>query len=53
MIYVGNGDSDIAPAKYAHQVLARGELLTRCEENNLKCKPFENLSDVVRELELL
>jgi len=53
VIYVGNGDSDILPAKYAHQILARGELLAYCKKNNLKYKPFDDLNDVVRALELL
>lgn len=53
VIYVGNGDSDIPPAKYAHHIFARGELLTYCRENNLECRPFNNLTDVVRALELL
>jgi len=53
VIYVGNGDSDTIPAKYAHHVFARGELLTYCKENNLTCKPFNDLTDVVRELKFL
>ena len=53
VIYMGNGDSDIGPAKYAHHVFATGELLAYCRENNLKCKPFENFIDAVRKLELL
>jgi 2-hydroxy-3-keto-5-methylthiopentenyl-1-phosphate phosphatase len=53
VIYVGNGDSDVAPAKYAHHVFATGELLAYCRENNLKYKPFENFLDVVRELNLM
>jgi 2-hydroxy-3-keto-5-methylthiopentenyl-1-phosphate phosphatase len=53
VIYVGNGDSDIVPAKYAHQVFATGELLAYCRENDLKCKPFNDLIEVTRELELL
>jgi len=53
VIYIGNGDSDIAPAKYAHHVFATGELLAYCRENNLKCKPFENFTDAVSGLELL
>jgi len=53
VIYVGNGDSDIAPAKYAHHVFATGELLAYCREHNLEYKPFENFIDAVRELELL
>jgi len=51
VIYVGNGDSDVAPAKYAHHVFATGELLAYCSENNLNCKPFENFIDVVKDLE--
>jgi 2-hydroxy-3-keto-5-methylthiopentenyl-1-phosphate phosphatase len=50
VIYVGNGDSDIAPTKYAHYVFATGDLLAYCRENNLKYKPFETFTDVVREL---
>jgi 2-hydroxy-3-keto-5-methylthiopentenyl-1-phosphate phosphatase len=53
VIYMGNGDSDIAPAKYADYVFATGELLAYCRENNLKYKPFENFIDAVREMELL
>ena len=53
VIYVGNGDSDIPPAKYAHHIFARGELLAYCKENNLECKPFNDLTDVVTVLELL
>jgi 2-hydroxy-3-keto-5-methylthiopentenyl-1-phosphate phosphatase len=53
VIYVGNGDSDFAPAKYAHYVFATGELLAYCRENNLNHKPFENFIDVVRDIDLL
>ena len=53
VIYIGNGDSDIYPAKYAHHVFARGELLAYCKESNLKYKPFNDLTDVVKGLELL
>jgi 2-hydroxy-3-keto-5-methylthiopentenyl-1-phosphate phosphatase len=53
VIYVGNGDSDIAPTKYAHYVFATGDLLAYCRENNLKYKPFETFTDVVRELNSL
>ena len=51
VIYIGNGDSDIAPAKYADHVFATGELLAYCRKNNLDCKPFENFGDIVRDLE--
>ena len=53
VIYVGNGDSDFAPAKYAHLVFATGELLAYCRENNLNYKPFENFNDVVRGIDFL
>jgi 2-hydroxy-3-keto-5-methylthiopentenyl-1-phosphate phosphatase len=51
VVYVGNGDSDVAAAKYANDVFATGELLTYCKENNLKYKPFDNFIDIVRDLE--
>jgi len=50
VIYIGNGDSDVAPAKYAHHVFATGDLLAYSKKNNLHCRPFENFRDVVREL---
>ena len=53
VIYIGNGDSDVAPAKYAHYVFATGDLLAYCRENNLKYKPFETFIDVVKELNLM
>jgi 2-hydroxy-3-keto-5-methylthiopentenyl-1-phosphate phosphatase len=53
VIYVGNGDSDFAPAKYAHYVFATGELLAYCKENNLNYKPFEDFIDIVRYIDLL
>ncbi len=53
VMYVGNGDSDIAPARYAHHIFATGDLLAYCKENKLSCKPFENFFDVVKELRLM
>ena len=51
VIYIGNGDSDIAPAKYAHRVFATGDLLAYSKENNLNCKPFKDFREVVKDLE--
>jgi 2-hydroxy-3-keto-5-methylthiopentenyl-1-phosphate phosphatase len=51
VIYIGNGDSDVAPAKYAHQVFATGDLLAYSRENNLNCKPFQDFRDIVSDLE--
>ncbi|MFP3880644.1 MAG: MtnX-like HAD-IB family phosphatase [Dehalococcoidia bacterium] len=51
VVYVGNGDSDVAPAKHAHHVLATGELLSHCRENNLNCRSFESFIDAIGHLE--
>jgi len=51
VIYIGNGDSDIAPAEYAHHVFATGDLLAYSKENNLNCKPFKDFGDIVKYLE--
>jgi 2-hydroxy-3-keto-5-methylthiopentenyl-1-phosphate phosphatase len=53
VIYIGNGDSDIAPAQYAAHVFATDELLALCGESNLRCEPFETFFDVVNGLELI
>jgi len=53
VIYAGNGDSDIAPARYAHYVFATGDLLTYCRGKNLDYKPFKSFIDVVRDLKQL
>jgi len=53
VVYIGNGISDISPAKQAHHIFATGELLDYCKETNLNCTPFADLNDVVRSLELL
>jgi len=51
VIYIGNGVSDIAPAKRAHRVFATGDLLAHSRENNLDCRPFTDFREVVQELE--
>jgi len=51
VIYIGNGDSDIAPAQYAHRVFATGDLLAYSRESNLNCKPFTDFREVVEDLE--
>jgi 2-hydroxy-3-keto-5-methylthiopentenyl-1-phosphate phosphatase len=51
VIYIGNGDSDVAPAKHAHRVFATGDLLAYSRENDLNCKPFKDLREVVEDLE--
>jgi 2-hydroxy-3-keto-5-methylthiopentenyl-1-phosphate phosphatase len=53
VVYVGNGISDIYPARRAIKVFATGDLLKRCREENLECTPFNDLNDVVSGLETL
>jgi len=53
VVYLGNGISDISPARYSHNIFATGELLDYCQEANLNCTPFVDLNDIVRGLELL
>jgi len=53
VVYVGNGISDIPPARQAHYIFATGELLAYCKQTNLNCIPFVDLNDVVRGLERL
>ncbi len=53
VIYVGDGISDIYPAKRAHHIFAIGDLLHHCQEINLRCTPFNDLNDVVKGLEVL
>ena len=53
LVYVGNGTSDILPARQCHYVLATGALLAHCEPTKLNCTPFTDFSEVVRVLERL
>ena len=53
VVYVGNGVSDIYPARRAHHIFATGDLLDLCRKTSLDCMPFNDLNDVVRGLELL
>jgi len=53
VIYVGNGDSDFPPAKYAYYVFATGDLLAYCRDNNLNCRPFGDFIDIVKYIDLL
>ena len=51
VIYVGNGDSDVAAAKHAHHVFATGDLLAHSKDNKLNCKPFKDFREVVKDLQ--
>ena len=51
IIYIGNGVSDVSPARQCHYIFATGALRTKCEEARLGCIPFTDFNDVVRVLE--
>ena len=51
VIYIGDGESDLAPAKKAHHIFATGSLLERCRETNLSCTPFTDHNQIVKVFE--
>jgi len=53
IIYVGNGTSDLLPARRCHYVFATDSLLVHCQRTDLDCTPFTDFNEVVRVLELL
>lgn len=53
IIYVGNGTSDISPARRCYYIFATGNLLSHCKQTDLGCTPFTDFNEVVRVLELL
>lgn len=53
VIYIGNGVSDVSPARLCHHVFATGDLLDHCKTADLDCLAFTDFNDVVRRLELL
>jgi 2-hydroxy-3-keto-5-methylthiopentenyl-1-phosphate phosphatase len=53
VIYVGNGMSDIYPARLSRHVFATGDLLERCRGEKLVCLPFNDFRDVLNGLKAL
>lgn len=53
VIYIGNGSSDIYPARLAMHVFACDDLMKKCREENLKHFVFNDFFDVIKELEKL
>jgi 2-hydroxy-3-keto-5-methylthiopentenyl-1-phosphate phosphatase len=53
VIYLGNGRSDIYPARRSIHVFATGELLQKCREENLACIPFNDFFEVLDALKTL
>lgn len=53
IIYVGNGDSDIYPARRAKYIFATDQLLERCQADKLNCIPFNDFFEVINGMETL
>jgi 2-hydroxy-3-keto-5-methylthiopentenyl-1-phosphate phosphatase len=53
VIYVGNGDSDIYPARQSKYIFATDQLLKRCHTEKLDCIPFNDFFEVIQGLEKL
>jgi len=53
IIYIGNGSSDLAPARNCHRIFATSSLLSHCRQENLNCIAFNDFHQVVKVLELL
>lgn len=51
VVYIGNGVSDMYPARRAHHIFATSDLLDCCRENGMNCTPFDDLHQVIRGLE--
>lgn len=46
IFYIGDGHSDICPAKYAHVVFAKRDLLRYFKKKKHPCFPFKNLKTI-------
>ena len=53
VIYIGNGPSDIPSAKMADYAFATGPMLKLCRQRGISCIPFDELTDIIRELRLI
>ncbi len=53
LIYLGNGSSDLAPARKSGHIFATGTLLKRCRSEKLSCTPFTDLRQVADAIESL
>ncbi len=50
IVYIGDGLSDVCPARQADLVFAKKVLLGYCRKNKIPCVAFKNLRDVHRSL---
>jgi 2-hydroxy-3-keto-5-methylthiopentenyl-1-phosphate phosphatase len=47
VVYIGDGGSDLSPARRCHQVFATDRLLSLCRRENVHCVPFDDFHDVI------
>lgn len=53
IIYVGNGTSDLPPARRCHHIFATGSLLAHCKRLNLNCTSFTDFNEIISTIETL
>ena len=46
VVYIGNGTSDLSPARGAHQIFATESLLKSCQSNGITCIPFTSFLEI-------
>ena len=46
VVYIGNGTSDLSPARGAHQIFATESLLENCQRTGLTCIPFTSFLEI-------
>jgi len=51
VVYIGDGASDILPAKKCHYIFATGSLLEHCKKENIDCTPLSDFYEVTRVME--
>ncbi len=51
VVYLGDGSSDIYPARKCRHIFATGSLAGYCREEGLSYTPFETFHDVIRAME--
>ncbi len=53
ILYVGNGTSDLSPARRCHHIFATGSLLAHCQRLNLNCTPFTDFKEIASTIEAM
>lgn len=46
VVYIGNGSSDLSPARSAHQIFATESLLEHCQRTGLTCIAFTSFHEI-------